>query len=83
MTNEQLNRATELRRQIRRLSELLTELKKVEIDDSPARMTGFDICKSTGTGHQVLLVIENSELAFLIYAVENRIAVLEREFDRL
>lgn len=81
MTTEQLNKGVELRRQISRLKDLLEEFEKNDIDESPSRMTGFCIKTSVHEGY--IHTIENCELEFLIDAIESRIAVLEREFERL
>lgn len=81
MTTEQFERAKELERQIKRLKNLLETFKETEIDDSPSRMTGFNIKKSFHEGY--IHNIENFELELFINAIESKIAVLEHEFNRL
>jgi hypothetical protein len=83
MTTEQFERAKELERRINRLKGLLASFKSHEIDDSPCRMTGFTITEITGGCQVDIINIENSELEFLISAIESRIAVLEHEFKKL
>ena len=80
MTREQLDRANELRRQINRLTELLDALKKVKIDDSPCRMTGFTILNDN---YKFFHIVENYELIFLKDSIESHINILEREFSRV
>lgn len=81
MTIDQFDKAIELRRQIHRLTDLLEEFKKVTIDDSPCRMTGF--CIRREPNRDFYHVVENYELEFLIDSIESKINVLEHEFKKL